>query len=91
MSLVADVRASFKAKGLTFISLTASSDDPEKSTLTYSDGSGKTIRKSVGIRLEELEDTLAVLDTMDPEDLANFLLDDTAGSSRPTGETPEGT
>ena len=91
MSLVKDVRASFQAKGLTFISLTKSSDDPEKSTLTYTDGSGKTVRKEVGIRLEELEETVAVLDTMDPEDLANFLLDDAAGSSEPSSEAPERT
>ena len=75
MSLIEDVRESFKVKGLTFVSLTESTDDPEKSTVTYTDGSGKTIHKEVRIKLSELEDTLAVLDTMDPEDLANFLLE----------------
>jgi hypothetical protein len=74
MSLVEDVRASFKAKGLTFVSLNESKEDPEKTTLTYTDGAGKTVLKEVDIRLEELEDTVAALDTMDPTDLANFLL-----------------
>jgi len=75
VSLVKDVRASFKAKGLTFVSLTESTEDPEKSMLTYTDGAGKTVRKQVAIKLQELEDTMAALDTMDPEDLANFLLE----------------
>jgi hypothetical protein len=74
MSLVEDVRASFKAKGLTFVSLTESKEDPEKTTLTYTDGAGKIVLKEVNIRLEELEDTVAALDGMDPTDLANFLL-----------------
>ena len=47
MSLVEDVRASFQVKGLTFVSLSESSEDPEKTTLTYTDGSGKTVRKEV--------------------------------------------
>ena len=78
MSLVEDVRASFKAKGLIFISLTESTDDPEKSTLTYTDGSGKTVHKEVKTRLEMLEDMVADLDRMemDPTGLANFLLED---------------
>jgi hypothetical protein len=75
MSLVEDVRASFQAKGLTFISLTESKQDPEKTTLSYTDSSGKTVLKEVGIRLEELEDTVAELDRTDAEDIANFLLE----------------
>jgi hypothetical protein len=74
MSLVEDVRASFQAKGLTFVSLTESKEDPGKTTLTYRDGAGKTVHKEVKIRLEELENTVAALDRMDPADLANFLL-----------------
>jgi hypothetical protein len=78
MSLVEDVRASFKAKGLTFVSLTESNEDPEKTTLTYTDGSGKTVRKDVKTRLEMLEDMVEDLDRMDmdPTGLANFLLED---------------
>jgi hypothetical protein len=74
MSLVEDVRASFQAKGLTFVSLTESTEDPERTTLTYTDGAGRTVRREVNIRLEELENTVAALDRMDPTDLANFLL-----------------
>jgi hypothetical protein len=78
MSLVEDVRASFQARGLTFVSLTESNDDPEKTTLTYTDGSGKIVRKEVKTRLEMLEDMMADLDRMemDPTGLADFLLED---------------
>jgi hypothetical protein len=81
MSLVEDVRAAFRAKGLTFVSMTESKEDPENTTLTYTDGSGKTVQKEVKIRLEELENTVAVLDGMDPADLANFLLDDSTSKA----------
>jgi hypothetical protein len=74
MSLVEDVRAAFQAKGLNFISLTESSADPEKSILTYTDGSGKTFTHEIPIRLEDLEDTVNNADSMEPEDLAAFLL-----------------
>jgi hypothetical protein len=75
MALVQDVRDAFRAKGLDFVSLAESSQDREKTTLTYVDGSGKTVHKELAIRLGELEDTIAALDGMDPEDLANFLLE----------------
>jgi len=81
MSLVEDVRAAFQAKGLNFVSLTESKEDPQSTTLTYTDGYGKTVRKEVKIRLEELENTIAVLDGMDPADLANFLLDDSTSKT----------
>lgn len=74
VGLFEDVRASFQAKGLTFVSVAESEEDDQKTTLTYKDGSGRIIRKEVPIRLEELEDTVAALDTVDSEDLANFLL-----------------
>jgi hypothetical protein len=78
MSLVEDVRASFQAKGLTFVSLTESSEDPEKTTVTYTDGSGKTMRREVKTRLEMLEEMMADLDRMQmgPAGLADFLLED---------------
>ena len=75
MTLIQDVKDAFKAKGLDFVSLGESSQDREKTTLTYVDSSGKTVHKELGIRLGELEDTIAALDGMDPEDLANFLLE----------------
>ena len=74
VSLIEDVRNSFKAKGLQFVSLSSSNENEEKTTLTYADATGKTIHKTIDIRLEELEDTLASLDVMDPDDLADFLL-----------------
>ena len=74
MSLVEDVRASFQAKGLTFVSLTESTEDPERTTLTYTDGAGRTVRREVNIRLEELENTVAALDRMDPTDLSELPL-----------------
>lgn len=75
-SLIEDVRDSFKSKGLEFVSITESSSDPNKSTLTYKDASGRTLKKDVSIALSELEDTVAGLDAMDPGDLAEFLLDE---------------
>ena len=74
MSLIEDVRESFRAKGFNFVSLSESNEDPEKTTLTYTDGTGKTLYKVLEIRLEEFEDTIASLDVLDPEDLADFLL-----------------
>lgn len=69
-----DLKSSFQKKGFEFVSLTESSVDPEKSILTYTDGSGKTITKDVKIRLDSLEDTVEAVDLIDPDDLANFLL-----------------
>jgi hypothetical protein len=74
MSMMDDLRASFQKKGFKFVSLTESTADPEKSILTYTDGSGRTITKDVKIRLASLEDTMEAVDLMDPDDLANFLL-----------------
>jgi len=75
MPLVEDVRTAFRAKGLNFVSLAESSEGRNKTTLTYTDESGRTVHKEIDMRLEELEDTVAALDGMDPEDLANFLLE----------------
>jgi hypothetical protein len=74
MTLREDITASFRAKGLNFVSLNESASNPQGSTLVYEDGTGKSISKEIGIRLSELEDTLAALDAIDPDDMANFLL-----------------
>ena len=74
MSLIEDVRAAFKAKGLTFVSIAESTSDSEKTVLTYKDAGGNIVTRDVDIRLSELEDTVAALAGLDPEDLANFLL-----------------
>jgi nucleoside diphosphate kinase len=74
MPLRDDITAEFEKKGLKFVSLNESTIDPQKSTLVYIDSSGKSVNKEINIRISELEDTLTVLEAMDPEDLANFLL-----------------
>ena len=73
-SLMKDIQDSFKAKGLQYVSIEESSSDPDKSVLTYKDSSGKTLTKEIAIRLDNLEDTVAEVDAIDPEDLAKFLL-----------------
>jgi nucleoside diphosphate kinase len=75
MPLRDDITEGFEKKGLKFVSLRESTVDPNGSTLLYIDASGKTITKEIKIRISELEDTLTVLEAMDPEDLANFLLE----------------
>lgn len=57
-----------------FVSLVESSSDPQKSILTYLNDDGSTITKEIAIRLSELEETVATVDIIDPDDLANFLL-----------------
>lgn len=74
MTLRGDIAESFKTKGLTFVSLNESAANPEGSILVYADVSGKQMTKEIGIRLEELEDTIEALDAIDPEDIVNFLL-----------------
>lgn len=71
MSLIGDVRDSFKAKGLEFVSLTDAGQ--KMSRLTYKDG-GKLISREINMPIEELEDTVEELDVMDPDDLADYLL-----------------
>jgi hypothetical protein len=70
-----DINLGFEKKGLKFVSLNESTIDPQKSTLIYIDSSGKTVNKEIGMRISQLEDTMTVLEVMDPEDLANFLLE----------------
>jgi hypothetical protein len=74
MSMMDDVKDAFRKKGLEFVSITESPEDPDKSTLSYKDASGTTISKVVGIRLSDLENTVVAVDIVDPMDLANFLL-----------------
>jgi nucleoside diphosphate kinase len=69
-----DITAGFEKKGLKFVSLKESAIDPQKSTLVYIDSAGKSVSKEINTRISELEDTMTVLEVMDPEDVANFLL-----------------
>lgn len=78
-SLIRDIRDSFKAKGLEYVSITESPSDSKKTTLTYKDGSGKSLTKEIGVRLSDLEETLAEIDMLDPDDLANYLLGSNSG------------
>ncbi len=73
-SLIEDVRNSFKSKGLEFVSLSESSADAKKSTLTYKDASGKTLTREIALPLSELEDVVDEIEALDPEDLADYLL-----------------
>ena len=74
MSLISDIRDSFKARGLEYISMKESSIDPKKTVITYKDSSGKTLTKEVSIELSQLEETVAEIDVIDPDDIANYLL-----------------
>ena len=73
-SLIEDVRDSFKSKGLEYVSLEESAADRKKSILTYKDGSGKTLSKEIALPLSELEDVVAEVEAIDPDDLADYLL-----------------
>lgn len=69
--MISDVRDSFKAKGLDFVSLTDAGNN--RSRLTYKDGN-KVITREFNIPLSDLEATVEELDVMDPDDLADYLL-----------------
>jgi hypothetical protein len=71
LTLIGDVRDSFRAKGLEFVSLTDAGNN--RSRLTYKDGT-KVVTKEFEMPLSELEDTVEELDVMDPDDLAEYLL-----------------
>lgn len=73
-SLIEDVRSSFKRRGLEYLSLAESDKDPQKSVLRYKDASGKSLTKEVPIPLSDLEDTIAEIEALDPDDLADYLL-----------------
>jgi hypothetical protein len=73
-SLMKDVRDSFKSKGLEYVSMTESPKNPKKTVLTYTDGSGKTLTKEIDVPLSDLEETVAEIDAIDPDDLADYLL-----------------
>jgi len=74
VSLVKDIRDSFKAKGLQYVSIEESPKDRDKSLLTYKDGSGKTLTKEIAIRLDNLEEALSEVNILDPDGLADYLL-----------------
>ena len=67
-------RDSFKSKGLEYVSMAESPKDPKKTVLTYTDGSGKTLTKEIGVPLSDLEETVAEIDVIDPDGLADYLL-----------------
>ena len=74
MSLVRDIRDSFRAKGLAYVSIEESPKDRDKTLLTYTDSSGKTLTKEIAIRLDNLEDALSEVNIIDPDGLADYLL-----------------
>jgi hypothetical protein len=85
MSLMDDVKGAFAKKGLEFVSLTESSDDPDMSILNYKDASGKITSKQVPIRLADLEETIVTVDIVDPMDLAEYLLKESSPVAQVSG------
>ncbi len=82
MSLMDDVKGAFAKKGLEFVSLTESTDNPSKSILTYKDATRRTISKEVSMRLSDLEETIVAVDIVDPADLADYLLKESSPAAR---------
>jgi len=76
VSLIGDIRDSFKSKGLEFVSI-AESKDPKKSLLTYKDESGKTLTKEITIPFSDLQESVREVDVIDPDGLADFLMGQT--------------
>jgi hypothetical protein len=74
MSLMRDVKDSFKSKGLEYVSMAESPKDSKKTVITYKDASGKILTKEIGVRLADLEETVAEIDVIDPDGLADYLL-----------------
>lgn len=74
MSLLEDVKSSFQQKGLEFVSLTEAADNHDYSILTYKDSCGKSATKLVDVRLADVEEVVTAVDSIDPVDLANYLL-----------------
>lgn len=73
-SLIKDIRDSFNNKGLEYVSMVESPADQKKTVLTYKDGTGKKLTKEIAIPLADLEETVAELDAVDPEEIADYLL-----------------
>jgi hypothetical protein len=69
-----DIRDSFKAKGLEYVSIQESTTNREKTLLTYKDASGKTLTKEIDIRMDNLQEALREVDIIDPDGLADYLL-----------------
>ena len=90
MSLMEDIKDSFKKKGLEFVSITEAVDDRDKSILTYRDASEGVVTRTVDIRIDDLEEAVEAVYNVDPMDLANYLLSDsgpTLASPPPTATT----
>jgi len=78
-SLMRDMKDSFKAKGMEFVSIQESPKNRDKSLLTYKDGSGKTLTKEIDIRLDNLQEAVREVDLIDPDGLADYLLAEVSG------------
>lgn len=73
VSLIRDIRDSFKSKGMEFVSI-AESKDPKKSLLTYKDASGNALTKDIAMQFSDLQEAVREVDVIDPDGLADFLL-----------------
>jgi len=74
MALIQDIQASFKAKGLQYVSMAESRSDRTKTIVTYKDSTGKTLTKERDIELEQLKEDVTEVDILDPDGLCDFLL-----------------
>jgi hypothetical protein len=74
MALIQDIQASFKAKGLQYVSMSESTKDRQKTVITYKDSAGKTLTKDRDIELEQLKEDVAEVDIIDPDGLCDFIL-----------------
>jgi hypothetical protein len=74
LSLIRDIRDSFKSKGLEYVSIGEAPNDRKKSLLTYKDASGKPMTKEIAIPFDDLEEAIREVDVIDPDGLADYLL-----------------
>lgn len=74
LSLIRDIRDSFKSKGLEYVSIEEKPKDRKTSVLTYKDASGKTLTKDIAIPFDDLEEAIREVDVIDPDGLADYLL-----------------
>lgn len=74
MALIQDIQASFRAKGLQYVSMAEDTQDRKKTIVTYKDSKGKTLTKERDIELEQLKEDVSEVDIIDPDGLCDFIL-----------------
>jgi len=85
--LIRDVKDSFKAKGLEYVSLTEARD-PKKTVLTYKDASSATLTKEIPLPMSDLKEAVSGVDAMNPAGVADYLLGEFSnGGGKPSAST----